>query len=156
MKIKRKPKVTIRRKKTPGTPVPFEPFRHAYVLLVHSFLYYKLDESIISDDLYDKLAKLVADNLDNVTPDFPCPELLEGLGAEGSMFHIKNYPPYISEAGLRALHYHKTLHGMTTEPFHTFITRYGFSVKGDSLHAKTEDPPHQPTPKRIVRKRRAR
>lgn len=155
MKIKRKPKTIIRRKKPETERPSFEPFRHAYVLLVHSFLYYKLDESVITDSQYDQLAKLVHNNLDKLAPDFPYLDLFEGMGTEGSLYYIKEYPAPVCEAGLRALHYHKKLHGMTEEPFHIFISRYGFHIKGETLNAKTEDSSRKPSPKRLVRKRRA-
>ena len=96
--------------------------------LIHSFLYYKLDESIISDEDYDyicqDLQKLLQQHSDS---ELPFQELIQsGLGTEASGFSIKTYPPEIISAALHLLYqsqYSNTL------DFSEFVERLGYRLE---------------------------
>ena len=71
--------------------------------LVHSFLYYQLDESIISDRNYDHIcadvAKLISDNSGKNS--LPFHDLVKSsLTENASGFSISKYPPEIVSAAL--------------------------------------------------------
>ena len=71
--------------------------------LVHSFLYYQLDESIIPDRHYDlicaDLSKLMSDN--SAKNSLPFHDLVKSsLTENASGFSIRKYPPEIVSAAL--------------------------------------------------------
>ena len=95
--------------------------------LVHSFLYYQLDVSIISDRNYDQicadLAKLISDNSDKNS--LPFLDLVKSsLDENSSGFSISKYPPEIVSAALHLLYQANYIDSMT---FETFLARFGYS-----------------------------
>ena len=94
--------------------------------LVHSFIYYQLDESIISDQNYDQicadLAKLISEYSGRNS--LPFNDLLKSTFVENfSGFSISNYPPEIVTAGLHLLYQTSYVNSMS---FETFLARYGY------------------------------
>ena len=95
--------------------------------LVHSFLYYQLDVSIISDSNYDQicsdLAKLISDNSDKNS--LPFHDLVKSsLDGNYSGFYINNYPPEIVSAALHLLYQTNYIDSMS---FETFLARFGYT-----------------------------
>tara|TARA_B100001996_G_C18413920_1_gene497969 strand:+ start:272 stop:616 length:345 start_codon:yes stop_codon:yes gene_type:complete len=95
--------------------------------LVHSFLYYQLDESIISDRIYDQICadvvKLISENLDNNS--LPFHNLVKSsLTENASGFSINKYPPEIVSAALHLLYQSNYVDSMS---FETFLARFGYS-----------------------------
>lgn len=103
--------------------------RYQQLFLVHSFLYYKLNESIISDEQYDQWCRVLL-NLQRSHPDEARVsrywELCKDLDDSCSGFYISQYPEEIQEIALRVLYIHKG----KPEPFDEFIARYGFMIVG--------------------------
>lgn len=99
--------------------------------LVHSFLYYKLDESIIEDYEYDRISNEMTELLNvhaHVAKALPYYELCVGDGGAASGFHIKTYPPEIVTVALRMLWYYRKRQGQTEEDFGSFVLRNGFYI----------------------------
>ena len=95
--------------------------------LVHSFLYYKLDESIISDRHYDHICADVANLIsDNSAKNFlPFHDLVKSsLTENASGFSISKYPPEIVSAALHLLYQTSYIDSMS---FETFMVRFGYS-----------------------------
>ena len=95
--------------------------------LVHSFLYYQLDESIISDKHYDHIcadvAKLISDN--SAKYSLPFHDLVKSsLTENASGFSISKYPPEIVSAALHLLYQTSYIDSMS---FETFLARFGYS-----------------------------
>ena len=95
--------------------------------LVHSFLYYHLDESIISDRNYDKIcadvAKIISDNCNNNS--LPFHDLVKSsLNENASGYSISKYPPEIVSAALHLLYQANYVDSMS---FETFLGRFGYS-----------------------------
>ena len=95
--------------------------------LVHSFLYYQLDESIISDRHYDyicaEVAKLISDNSSKNY--LPFHDLVKSSLTENAFgFSISKYPPEIISAALHLLYQASYIDSM---PFETFLSRFGYS-----------------------------
>ncbi len=95
--------------------------------LVHSFLYYKLDESLISDSNFDRICKdvtkLITDNLDNDS--LPFRNLVNSnLTETSSGFSISNYPPEIVSVALHLLYQNSYVNSMS---FENFLARFGYS-----------------------------
>ena len=95
--------------------------------LVHSFIYYQLDESIIIDRHYDQIcadvAKFIADN--SAKNSLPFHDLVKSsLTGQASGFSISKYPPEIVSAALHLLYQHSYIDSMS---FETFLARFGFS-----------------------------
>ena len=95
--------------------------------LVHSFLYYQLDESIISDSNFDQIcidvAKLISDNLEKDS--IPFHDLvISNLTENYSGFSISNYPPEIVSVALHLLYQTSYVDSMS---FETFLARFGYS-----------------------------
>ena len=94
--------------------------------LVHSLLYYQLDESIISDSNFDQIckdvAKLISDNSDKDS--LPYHDLAKSnLAENASGFYISNYPPEIISAALHLLYQTSYVDSMS---FETFLSRFGY------------------------------
>ena len=94
--------------------------------LVHSFLYYQLDESIISDSHYDHIcadvAKLMSDN--SAKKSLPFHDLVKSSLTENtSGFSISKYPPEIVSAALHLLYQTSYFDSMS---FETFLARFGY------------------------------
>jgi DNA ligase-like, N-terminal NAD+-binding domain len=101
--------------------------RRARQFLVHSFLYYRLGESVIGDDAFDR----VSEELRLLRSKYPQAELpfadvlALALGPEGSGFAIRNYPPEIVSAAFKLLY-------ATAAPdvdFHEFVERRGYTAE---------------------------
>ena len=95
--------------------------------LIHSFLYYELDESVISDRNYDRIckdvAKLISDSSDKDS--LPFHDLvISNLAENASGFSISNYPPEIVSVALHLLYQTNYVNSMT---FETFLARFGYS-----------------------------
>ena len=95
--------------------------------LVHSFLYYQLDESIISDRHYDHIcadvARLISDN--SAKNSLPFHDLVKSsLTENASGFSISKYPPEIVSAALHLLYQTSYIDSMS---FETFLARFGYS-----------------------------
>ena len=95
--------------------------------LVHSFLYYQLDESIISDRHYDQICadvtKLISENSAKNSSTFH--DLVKSsLTENASGFSISKYPPEIVSAALHLLYQTRYIDTMS---FETFLTRFGYS-----------------------------
>ena len=95
--------------------------------LVHSFLYYQLDESVISDSNFDQIckdvAKLISDSSDKDS--LPFHDLVKSsLTENASGFSISKYPPEIVSAALHLLYQTSYIDTMS---FETFLTRFGYS-----------------------------
>ena len=95
--------------------------------LVHSFLYYQLNESIISDLSYDRicidLVRLISDNSDKNS--LPFHDLVKSsLTENASGFSISKYPQEIVSAALHLLYQTSYIDSMS---FETFLTRFGYS-----------------------------
>ena len=96
--------------------------------LVHSFLYYKLDESIISDRHYDHIcadiAKLISDN--SAKNSLPFHNLVKSsLTENASGFSISKYPPEIVSASLHLLYQTSYIDSVS---FEHFLARFGYSI----------------------------
>ena len=94
--------------------------------LVHSFLYYQLDESIISDRHYDNICADVANLIsDNSANNFlPFLDLVKSsLTENASGFSISKYPPEIVSAALHLLYQTNYNDSMS---FETFLARFGY------------------------------
>ena len=95
--------------------------------LVHSFIYYQLDESIISDIHYDHIcndvAKLISDNSSKNFLPFHEPVKLN-LTENVSGFSISKFPPEIVSAALHLLYQTNYIDLMS---FETFLARFGYS-----------------------------
>ena len=96
--------------------------------LVHSFLYYRLDESIISDRDYDKICvevgKLIQTNSDASI--FPYYDLVKtNLSKDASGFSVRNYPAEIISTAMHLLYQHSYIKSMT---FDTYLARFGYSL----------------------------
>jgi hypothetical protein len=93
--------------------------------LVHSFLYYKLDTSIISDHEYDRICRELYE-LQRDRPDLaaslPYHELCAPLDASGSGFYLRDYPPEIVNKAFHLLAQH------TGEPLADVAARYGYRL----------------------------
>jgi NAD-dependent DNA ligase (contains BRCT domain type II) len=95
--------------------------------LVHSFLYYQLDESIISDRHYDHIcadvAEFISDN--SARNSLPFHDLVKSsLTENASGFSIRKYPPEIVSAALHLLYQTSYIDTMS---FEIFLTRFGYS-----------------------------
>ena len=96
--------------------------------LVHSFLYYQLDESIISDSHYDEICAEVLQLMETHTGSslMPYQELVKkSLSEDASGFSLRKYPVEIISSALHLLYQHNAVKSMT---FDTFLTRFGYSL----------------------------
>ncbi|UJF36578.1 DNA ligase LigA-related protein [Paenibacillus hexagrammi] len=100
--------------------------------LVHSFLYYVLDESFISDGQFNdwcrELIQLQADHPD-LCADLPYHELTKNLNtdfsAEAMGIGKSDYPLPIVSAALFTLHQHKK----SKTAFKNFAEKYGYGLE---------------------------
>ena len=96
--------------------------------LLHSFIYYQLDESIISDRHYDEICVEVLQLMENraCTSLLPYQELVKkNLSEDASGFSVRKYPAEIISSALHLLYQHNTV---KTISFDTFVTRFGYSL----------------------------
>lgn len=93
--------------------------------MVHSFLYYVLDESLISDAIYDSICKELVKY--KTSPVLQYPDIIKHLDESGSGYYIKKYPEAIISKAIKLLYQHKVSEGMTT-PFPNYVKRKGFKI----------------------------
>ena len=96
--------------------------------LVHSFLYYQLGESIISDMQYDQICVKVGTYLrtnsnSNSLPYYDI--IIKNLAEDASGFSIRKYPEEIVSTALHLLYQHNYRKPMT---FDAFLSRFGYSL----------------------------
>ena len=106
--------------------------QRALQFLVHSFLYYRLGESIVSDEFFDQVAEELR-ALRNKHPEaeMPYAEVIDpALGPEASGFRIRKYPPRIISTAFKLL-YAATAPEMD---FLEFLERrgYGATFQGET------------------------
>ncbi|MBF0349478.1 MAG: hypothetical protein HQM11_00510 [SAR324 cluster bacterium] len=95
--------------------------------LVHSFLYYQLSESVISDSEYDQLCVELGRMLQQSPEPVEFRDLVESaLGAEASGFTIRQYPPGIVSAAIHLLY--QTRYKNSTMRFPEFVERLGYQL----------------------------
>ena len=96
--------------------------------LLHSFLYYKLDESIIADRHYDDICAEVLHLIKahKGSSLLPYQELvIKSLSEDASGFSVRKYPAEIISSALHLLYQHNAVKSMS---FDTFLTRFGYSL----------------------------
>ena len=96
--------------------------------LLHSFLYYQLDESIIPDRYYDEICVEVLQLIETHASSscLPYQELVKKNLSEGaSGFSVRKYPAEIISSALHLLYQHNAVKTIT---FDTFVTRFGYSL----------------------------
>ncbi len=78
----------------------------ALQFLVHSFLYYRLDEPVINDVLFDSIAEeLRALRATAPEAEMPFADIVDPqLGPEASAFSIRAYPPTIVTTAFKLLY----------------------------------------------------
>ncbi|WP_409271661.1 DNA ligase LigA-related protein [Neobacillus sp. SCS-31] len=103
--------------------------RYQRSFLIHSFLYYKLDESIISDKDYDKRCS-VMNGIMQSYPDLAeisdYYELCKPCAETGSGYYIMNYPPETIERAFQLLFRIKKPNVSYSE----FVSKWGYQVIG--------------------------
>ena len=111
--------------------------QRALQFLVHSFLYYRLGESIVSDEFFDQVAEeLRTLRAKHPKAEMPYAEVIEpALGPEASGFRIRNYPPRIITTAFKLLY-------AVTAPkvdFLEFVERrgYGATLHGEAAEGKS-------------------
>ncbi len=99
--------------------------------LVHSYLYYKLDESIISDTEYDRICMELRELLKrHPEADLPFRKIAEkALGDEASGYSIRQYPPSIISVSMHLLYQNNYRQQMS---FTHFLERFGARVATES------------------------
>ena len=102
--------------------------------LVHSFVYYKLNENIISDHQYDWLCKHLVEVMERHPIEaaaLPYYDLCKGIEQSGSGFYIQDYPKEIMTTAFRMMWLNKK---QTIPDFHEdfklFISRWGMVLEG--------------------------
>ena len=101
--------------------------------LVHSYLYYRLDESLISDQQYDELAQKLRKSLTSseTHANLTFKEYLGSIiSAEASGYSIRQYPLEIISSALHLLYQNRFKNLMS---FSTFLARYGYRTKTELL-----------------------
>lgn len=100
--------------------------QRARQFLVHSFIYYRLGESILGDERFDRLAgELHALRRDHPDIEMPYGSIIDPLlGPEASAFQLSRYPPEIVTAAFKVLY----AHGQRDVAFEEFTARRGYRV----------------------------
>ena len=97
--------------------------RKVHQFLVHSFLYYKLDASIISDEFYDKVCfDLVGLKKNKEYKKHKYSSYIESLDSSGSGFYLSDYPPNIISTAFHLLYNNLN----PNEAFSQFTLRWGY------------------------------
>jgi NAD-dependent DNA ligase len=99
----------------------------ALQFLVHSFLYYRLNESLIEDGEYDRIAdELRRLRAKHPKADMPYADVIDPLlGPEASAFQIRHYPPPIVSTAFHLLY---AARGGDAD-FREFAERRGYKVE---------------------------
>lgn len=94
--------------------------------LIHSFIYYKLNEDIISDIEYDIICKRMNDLMKNnlKAKQSPYHKICLPCGDTGSGYYIQNYPEEIITRSLHLLYQYKK----PNEEFGQFVGRWGYHL----------------------------
>jgi NAD-dependent DNA ligase len=99
---------------------------HQYLL--HSFLYYQLDESIIADRHYDDICAELLQLMETHTGSslLPYQELVKkSLSGDSSGFSVRKYPAEIISSALHLLYQRNAVKSMS---FDIFLTRFGYCL----------------------------
>lgn len=78
-------------------------------LLVHSFLYYQMNENIISDPTFDRWSKELADLIKDYPEEFKESHNYEGFKTfDGSTgYDLPFHTPFIQDRAVKLLEYHR-------------------------------------------------
>ena len=100
--------------------------------LLHSYLYYVLDESILSDQEYDFLCKSLSEMIKrHPNANVPYIDIAKEVESSGSGFYIQEYPSAIVTSAFRTLWTHKKNQNPEfNEDFEHFIGRWGRNLEG--------------------------
>ena len=95
--------------------------------LIHSFLYYHLGDSVISDTQYDRICQELAELLkEHPGLEVPYRELTEQtLGTEASGYTIRKFPPPIVSSALHLLYQARY---RAHRPLPEFLSRQGYRI----------------------------
>ena len=96
--------------------------------LVHSFLYYQLNESIISDNYFDLICKEILNFLERNSEEYSLPFrgiVTSSLSGDASGYTIKTYPDEIISTALHLLYQKNYRESMS---FNTFLARFGYRL----------------------------
>ena len=96
--------------------------------LVHSFLYYQLDESIITDRHYDQICTETIQLMKTHTGSslLPYQELVKkSLSEDASGFAVRKYPTEIVSSALHLLYQNNSIKSIS---FVSFLARYGYRL----------------------------
>lgn len=101
--------------------------QRARQFLLHSFLYYRLGESVVSDPFYDRITEELRElRKKHPKASIPHGKLIDAqLGAEASGFAIKEYPPEIISSAF------KLLYAVNSPPveFAEFVEQRGYRAE---------------------------
>lgn len=106
-------------------------YRYQRNFLVHSFLYYRLNENIISDEEYDRRCKKLIDimyRFPELTSNSPYYTLCEPVKEIGSGYYITEYPPQIISRAFHLLYNIKK----PDIDFSKFVEGWGYKLSGNS------------------------
>lgn len=108
-----------------------EVIRRMQQFMVHSYIYYVLDDNIISDYQYDYLCRRLVELLDMhpEAKELPYYDICRQVGADASGSFIKEYPPQIITTAFRVLWLDKKENPHFQENFEQFIGRWGRTLE---------------------------
>lgn len=80
--------------------------QRALQFLVHSFLYYRLGEPVVSDAFFDRITEELRElRARHPEAEMPFAEIVDPvLGPEGSGFAIRDYPPQVISTAFKLLY----------------------------------------------------
>ena len=95
-----------------------------YRFWVHSYIYYRLNEAIISDQEYDAICQDLDVEYKKLKhrKDSQLDQIAQHLGPEASGFNIKSYPSWVVSSASQLLYNAKYKSSMS---FHDFVSRFG-------------------------------
>ena len=94
--------------------------------LLHSFIYYELNDNIIPDYQYDSICETMNTLMKwQGSKESQYYKLCLPCGNTGSGFYIENYPEHIVSRALHILYQHKN----PLENFEEFVGRWGYKLK---------------------------
>ena len=105
--------------------------RLARRFLVHSYLYYRLNESLISDQQFDEISQKLSEdpasdyaNVNLIFKEHPG----SASSSEASGYSISHYPAEIVSSALHLLYQYQFKNVMS---FSNFLSRYGYRIKSE-------------------------
>ena len=100
--------------------------RRALQFLVHSFLYYRAGESLVSDVFFDRISEELRElRAKHPRTEMPYAELIDPvLGPEASAYSIREYPPRIVSTAFKLLY----AAGSPGIGFAEFVERHGYQA----------------------------